>query len=81
MYSDMLLSFFLFQPKLLESYNLLLKYKLGFPSVIPLQKGFCCGDMLMNLSNFFSVSNLSLTKYLLGSFVFFPSKKIISSDH
>jgi len=37
--------------------------------------------MLMNLSNFFSVTNLSLTKYLLGSFVLFLSKKIISNDH
>jgi len=37
MFSGMLLTLFLYKPKLLESYNLLLMYKLGFPSIIPFQ--------------------------------------------
>jgi len=36
-FSGMILTLFLHNPKLLESYNLLLKYKLGFPSIIPFQ--------------------------------------------
>jgi len=31
------LTLFLYKPKLLESYNLLLTYKLCFPSIIPVQ--------------------------------------------
>jgi hypothetical protein len=49
MFSGMLLNLFLHKPKLLEGYNLLLRYKLGFQLIIPFQYGFCCGDMLMNL--------------------------------
>jgi hypothetical protein len=37
MFAGMLLTLFLHKPKLLESYNLLLRYKLGFPSIIPFQ--------------------------------------------
>jgi hypothetical protein len=47
MFSGMILKFFLHKPKLLEGYKLLLTYKLGFPSIIPFQCGFCCGDLLM----------------------------------
>jgi hypothetical protein len=49
MFSGMLLNLFFQKPKLLEGYNLLLTYKLGFPSITPFQYGFCCGDLVMNL--------------------------------
>jgi hypothetical protein len=49
MFSGIFFNLFLHKPKLLEGYNLLLRYKLGFTSIVSFQYGFCCGDMLMNL--------------------------------
>jgi hypothetical protein len=37
MFSGIFLNLFLHKPKLLEDNNLLLKYKLGFPAIVPFQ--------------------------------------------
>jgi hypothetical protein len=49
MFSGIFLNLFLQKPKLFEGYNLLLRYKLGFLSIVHFQYGFCYGDMLMNI--------------------------------
>ena len=43
MFSGMLLTLFLQKPKLLESYNLLLRYILGFTSINPYSVGVLLG--------------------------------------